>query len=144
MVVIRLEIASPEEEEELSKAIARLGMDVWAVGDHFADIRLTRDRIPTLMAWLPRQMHGAWQLLIPDIARAVDDVLHCSACPVDTETVQESRSWEDTFFDTYQPLTVRNLGSLYAFFLGNIIGIYTICEAQRQKYKSVTNSTDRP
>ena len=106
-VVIRLEIASSQEEELLSEAVARLGMDVWAVGDFFVDIRLRRKRIPDLMRFLPRPMHDAWRLLIPDMPRAIGDVLHCTTCAAE-EHVEEGTAdaWEDRFFETYQPLTV--------------------------------------
>lgn len=70
-VVVRFDVPTPQYKAALVAGADSLGLDVWACGSNFTDIRISRTRLPTLLHLLPVSHRAAHRVLIEDVASAV-------------------------------------------------------------------------
>ncbi|KAG5983728.1 hypothetical protein E4U55_007313 [Claviceps digitariae] len=116
-IVLRFNVTTPQDENDLAAAANRLFLDVWAFSEDFVDIRLHRDEVAPLLSLLPPQLRSA-QTLIPDLAKAIYGSLPFynqttydgeGAVKVVTAPGSVSPSMpagDHLFFHDYQPLPV--------------------------------------
>ena len=113
-VVLRFNLTTAEEEKEFSNAASRLFLDVWAFTPDFVDVRIARERIPSLLSLLPAPLRSSYSTLILNLAEAVD-ATYPSSRVNEKPTLRRggpvnlaATSGEDEFgfFGDYQPLRV--------------------------------------
>lgn len=113
-IVLRFNVSTTDEEGALSKAAARLFLDVWAFTDEFVDVRLHADEVSPLLSLLPKSLHTSHSILIPDLATAVYEAqpLNGDAKSITSERVYADLSGsrngagDNLFFQDYQSLSV--------------------------------------
>jgi len=109
-VVLRFRIDTAEEAEALSETSDRLYLDVWETTNEWVDIRIAKDRVPTVLGLLPKSMRKAYTPVMHDLAEAVHDTYHSDdtgnfwdgTAAADLSTNEP----HDLFFHDYQPLSV--------------------------------------
>ncbi|KAJ9645641.1 uncharacterized protein PV06_07683 [Exophiala oligosperma] len=115
-VVLRFQIRTEDEAKALSKVIRMLYIDIWDATDHWVDIRIQKDVLPSFIGLLPSSLHHAYKPLIHDLPRAVYDTYPSSPYSLETPllssltTLHRGRPHvgapQDLFFQDYQPLSV--------------------------------------
>ncbi|KAF1917360.1 hypothetical protein BDU57DRAFT_445087 [Ampelomyces quisqualis] len=113
-VVVRFSIRTAEEAEALAAAVDVLFLDVWEFNDDWADLRIAKDVVPSLLGLLPASLHTAHQPLMQhlSLAQAVFDTFPAPAAtqphhhysPDVTTSPRAGRG--HPFFQSYQPLSV--------------------------------------
>lgn len=113
-LVLRFNVTTFEEEEELAKATDRLFLDVWAFTNDYVDIRLHTDEVTPLLGLLPKSLQRSQSILVPDLAAAVYMSMPSNALAesITPEGVYADLSapfggtGDNLFFQDYQPLSV--------------------------------------
>ncbi|KAI8941979.1 putative metallocarboxypeptidase ecm14 [Plenodomus lindquistii] len=115
-VVLRFTIRNAHEAQALSEAAATLFLDVWEFNDDWADIRMAKDVVPSLLELLPPSLHMSHEPLMQDFAlvQAIFDTYPSSSqSPAHTPdrfspTLRPSprNGNGHPFFQDYQPLSV--------------------------------------
>lgn len=111
-VVLRFTIHTAEEAYALSQAAHTLFLDVWEFNDDWADIRLAKDVVPSLLGLLPPSLHTSHQPLMQDhaLAQAISDTYPLASHTSDRFSPNLRPSHRNTnghpFFQDYQPLSV--------------------------------------
>lgn len=118
-MVLRFNITTPLEEEQLAEAADTLFLDVWEFTSNWADIRLSQDDVPTLLGLLPDSLQKAYSNLIPDLAKAIyqtypsitpnapnEPSFPPSHAPVFTPSLENTAAADNIFFRDYQPFSV--------------------------------------
>jgi extracellular matrix protein 14 len=113
-VVLRFKIRTVEEASALAEAADTLFLDVWEFNDDWADIRLSKDVVPSLLGLLPSSLQKSHEPLLQDLnlAQAIFNTY-----PSQLSTQQDdhfspilrpsSRTGKGhPFFQEYQPLSV--------------------------------------
>jgi extracellular matrix protein 14 len=116
-VVLRFKINSEEEAKALAEVSDILYLDVWESTDEWADIRLAKDVIPSVLSLLPQSLKIAYTPLMHDLAQTIYES-YPSHSPnhekpshrgftssLHGSTTQPGDSRE-LFFQEYQPLSV--------------------------------------
>jgi extracellular matrix protein 14 len=105
-VVLRFKIRTVEEASALAEAACILFLDVWEFTDDWADIRLSKDVVPSLLGLLPASLQDL------DLAQAIFNTYPSSPQPQEDGRFSPSlRPSPRTgkghpFFQDYQPLSV--------------------------------------
>ncbi|KAI4192096.1 MAG: hypothetical protein LQ348_003268 [Seirophora lacunosa] len=118
-VVLRFDIASPEEAVALTEAVNVLFLDVWEFNPEWVDIRLAKDVVPSLLGLLPPSLQHAHTPLMHDLAQTIFESYPSpifDQLPSSTQddrrpfspVLQTSESTDQTniFFRDYQPISV--------------------------------------
>jgi len=114
-VVLRFKIKTAEEAKALAEAADVLFLDVWEFNDDWADLRVAKDVVPSLMGLLPASLQSSHQPLMQDLdlAQAIFD-----SYPSSVGTQSHSEHYSPSvhpspragrghpFFQDYQPLSV--------------------------------------
>jgi extracellular matrix protein 14 len=113
-VVLRFKIRTVEEASALAEAADVLFLDVWEFTDDWADIRLSKDVVPSLLGLLPASLQNSHEPLLQDLdlAQAIFNTYPSS--PQSQEDGRFSPSLRPSprtgkghpFFQDYQPLSV--------------------------------------
>jgi len=116
-VVLRFKIRTVEEAEALAEAANVLFLDVWEFTDDWADLRVAKDVVPSLLGLLPQSLQKAHQPLMQDLdlAQAIFDS-YPSASGTQSHGDHFSPNLRPSprqgrghpFFQNYQPLSVIN------------------------------------
>jgi extracellular matrix protein 14 len=114
-VVLRFKIRTVEEASALAEAADVLFLDVWEFNDDWADIRLSKDVVPSLLGLLPSSLQKSHEPLLQDLdlAQAIYNT-YPSTSPQSQENGRFSPSLRPStrtgrghpFFQDYQPLSV--------------------------------------
>ncbi|KAL9117677.1 MAG: hypothetical protein Q9187_005785, partial [Circinaria calcarea] len=117
-VVLRFNIKSPEESKALAVATNALFLDVWEFNSEWADIRLAKDVVPSLLGLLPSSLHHAHTPLMHDLAQTIYES-YPSPPSADgslqfpseshrgfSASLRTSPNENNIFFQEYQPLSV--------------------------------------
>jgi extracellular matrix protein 14 len=118
-VVLRFKIRTVQEAEALAEAVDILFLDVWEFNDDWADLRVAKDVVPSLLGLLPPSLHKAHEPLMQDLdlAQAIFDSYPFSAGTQSHEPDRYSPHIATSsprtgnghpFFQAYQPLSVIN------------------------------------
>jgi extracellular matrix protein 14 len=116
-VVLRFKIRTAEEAQALAEAVDILFLDVWEFSEDWADLRVAKDVVPSLLGLLPPSLQNAHQPLMRDLdlAQAIFD-----SYPSASGTQSHGDHYSPTlkpsprsgkghpFFQNYQPLSVIN------------------------------------
>lgn len=115
-VVLRFKIRTSEEAQALSEAADILFLDVWEFNEDWADIRIAKDVMPSLLGLLPPSLKQSHQPLMQDLdlAQAIFDSY---PSPSSTSSHEDNRFSPNLkpsahtgrghpFFQDYQPLSV--------------------------------------
>ncbi|KAF1935574.1 hypothetical protein EJ02DRAFT_460272 [Clathrospora elynae] len=116
-VVLRFKIRTVEEASALADAADTLFLDVWEFNDDWADLRIAKDVVPSLLGLLPPSLQKAHEPLMQDreLAQAIFD-----SYPSPSTQSHESDRFSPNlrpshrtakghpFFQDYQPLSVIN------------------------------------
>lgn len=115
-VVLRFKMQTADEARALSQAAATLFLDVWEFNEDWADIRLAKDVLPSLLGLLPRSLHASYEPLMQDAAlvQAIFDTYPSSSASPSHNTNRFSPNLRPSphhanghpFFQDYQPLSV--------------------------------------
>ncbi|RDL38176.1 putative metallocarboxypeptidase ecm14 [Venustampulla echinocandica] len=117
-VVLRFNLTTPAEETALAEAADTLFLDVWEFTGNWADIRLRKDDVPSLLGLLPKSLQNAYSPLMPDLAKSIYESYPSMAQtepafpPTSpggrafTPALKTSDGVENMFFRDYQPLSV--------------------------------------
>ncbi|KAI9768137.1 MAG: putative metallocarboxypeptidase ecm14 [Candelina submexicana] len=118
-VVLRFNISTAEEAEALAEATITLFLDVWESTAEWADIRLAKDMVPSLLGLLPRSLEYAHTPLIYDLAQAIYESYPAPTTEDDTSplsqkyrpfspilTTPSNKVGTNIFFSDYRPLSV--------------------------------------
>ncbi|KOS17332.1 putative metallocarboxypeptidase [Escovopsis weberi] len=116
-LVLRFSNVSASGKAALSGAVARLSLDIWALGDDFVDIRLHSDFINPLLHHIPKALAASHSVLISDLAAAVyhsypnfgPDDSRIKAIKIQRAVPQLAEIWrfnDNFFFQDFQPLEV--------------------------------------
>jgi extracellular matrix protein 14 len=116
-VVLRFTLASPADAIALADAVDVLFLDVWEFNADWADIRIAKDVVPSLLGLLPASLRHAHQPLMQDLdlARAVFDSYPTSSAatqPYHADTHADTHAHTSRpqkghpFLNDYQPLSV--------------------------------------
>jgi extracellular matrix protein 14 len=113
-VVLRFKIRAVEEASALAEAADTLFLDVWEFNDDWADIRLSKDVVPSLLGLLPSSLQKSHEPLLQDLglAQAIFNTY-----PSRLSAQQDDRFSSNLrpspragkghpFFQDYQPLSV--------------------------------------
>lgn len=111
-VVLRFKVRTAEEVAALAEAVEVLFLDIWEHTEDWADIRVAKDVVPSLLGLLPPSLQHAHQPLMRDLdlAQAIVD-----SYPSTSGTQSFSPSLKPSphsgkighpFFQNYQPLSV--------------------------------------
>lgn len=118
-VVLRFTIRTADEARALAEASHVLFLDVWEFNDDWADIRLAKDVIPSLLSLLPPSLKHSHEPLMQDLdlAHAVFDSYpsssptqphnHDHSFPPTLKTAPRNANGHP-FLQDYQPLSVIN------------------------------------
>jgi extracellular matrix protein 14 len=115
-VVLRFKIRTEEEAQALAEAVDVLFLDVWEFNDDWADLRVTKHVIPSLLGLLPASLQQSHQPLMQDLdlAQAIFDSFPSPAGTqshdhYSPELKASPRSGRGhPFFQDYQPMSVIN------------------------------------
>jgi extracellular matrix protein 14 len=117
-VVLRFKIGTAEEASALADAADILFLDVWEFNEDWADLRVSKDVVPSLLGLLPASLKDSHAPLLQDIglAQAIFNSYPSpnSAPASDSDRFSSnlrpsSRSGKgNIFFQDYQPLSVIN------------------------------------
>ncbi|KAF2481723.1 hypothetical protein BDY17DRAFT_299528 [Neohortaea acidophila] len=120
-VVLRFNVSTAEEAQSLAEAADTLLLDVWDFTHNWADIRVSKAILPSLLTLLPTSLQHAHVPLIHerDLASAIENTFPGTNYPPKTATSHSPSSrqfstllptstGEDswTFFHEYRPLSV--------------------------------------
>ncbi|TVY65685.1 putative metallocarboxypeptidase ecm14 [Lachnellula suecica] len=119
-VVLRFNLSTPFEEEQLAKAADTLFLDVWDFTHNWADIRLREDTVPYLLGLLPDSLQRAYSTLIPDLAKSIHQTYPAASAqapafppsPRDRvraftpSLLKTSEGGDNIFFSRFQPYSV--------------------------------------
>ncbi|KAF2763473.1 hypothetical protein EJ05DRAFT_507062 [Pseudovirgaria hyperparasitica] len=114
-VVLRFSISSAEEAQSLAEASNILFLDVWDFGQTWADIRIAKDVIPSLLGLLPQSLQSKHIALMDnlDLATAIIDTYPSTSATSPHDTIHftpslgpRSPTTDNIFFQSYQPLSV--------------------------------------
>lgn len=117
--MLRFKIRTAEEAEALAEAVDILFLDVWEFNDDWADLRLAKDVVPSLLGLLPPSLQKAHEPLMQDLdlAQAIFDSYPSSTGTQSHEpdrfsahiaTSSSHTGKGHPFFQAYQPLSVIN------------------------------------
>ncbi|KAF2995519.1 putative metallocarboxypeptidase ecm14 [Curvularia kusanoi] len=118
-VVLRFTIRSAEEAKALAEAADVLFLDVWEFNEDWADIRVAKNVVPSLLGLLPSTLKQSHQPLMQDLdlAQAIFDSYPSSSA---TQSHQDDHSYAPDlktsqrkakghpFLQDYQPMSVIN------------------------------------
>lgn len=115
-MVLRFKIRTAEEATALAEAADILFLDIWEFNHDWADLRLSKDVVPSLLALLPASLHKSHEPLLQDrdLAQAIFDTY---PAPPSTQSQHDDRFSPNLrpsprtgkghpFFQDYQPLSV--------------------------------------
>jgi extracellular matrix protein 14 len=113
-VVLRFKIRTAEEAQALANAADILFLDVWEFNDDWADLRIAKDVVPSLLGLLPPSLQKSHQPLMQDLdlAQAIFDSFPSPAGTqshdhYSPELKTSPRSGRGhPFFQDYQPMSV--------------------------------------
>ncbi|KAF9691822.1 hypothetical protein EKO04_010379 [Ascochyta lentis] len=120
-VVLRFTMRTADEAKALAEASDMLFLDVWEFNEDWADIRVAKDVVPSLLALLPPSLKQSHQPLMQDLdlAQAIFDSYpsssatqshqhhdHPAYAPVLSSAPHKTRA--HPFLQDYQPLSVIN------------------------------------
>ncbi len=115
-VVLRFKINTPEHASALAEAADVLFLDVWEFNEDWADIRLAKDVLPSLLGLLPPSLQKSHRPLLQnlDLAQAIVDSYPSSSgtrshendrfSPILNTSPRSAKG--HPFFQDYQPLSV--------------------------------------
>lgn len=116
-VVLRFKIRTAEEAEALAEAADILFLDVWEFNEDWADVRIAKNVVPSLLGLLPQSLQKAHEPLMPDLDLA-QAILNSYPSPAGTQSHGDHYSPDlkpsprsgrgHPFFQDYQPLSVIN------------------------------------
>ncbi|KAK7189872.1 putative metallocarboxypeptidase ecm14 [Paraphaeosphaeria sporulosa] len=119
-IVLRFTIATPEEASALAEAADILFLDVWEFTSDWADIRIAKDVLPSLLGLLPASLQTAHVPLMQDLDLA-QAIFSSYPSPSGTQPHHDDHSFSPNlkpaprlggkghpFFQDYQPLSVIN------------------------------------
>ncbi|KAF2126007.1 putative metallocarboxypeptidase ECM14 [Dothidotthia symphoricarpi CBS 119687] len=115
-VVLRFRIRTAEEASALAEAADTLFLDVWEFTEDWADIRIAKDVLPSLLGLLPSSLHTSHEPLMQDLA-LTQAIFNSYPSPSVTQSHQGDRfslhvkassakGRGHPFFQDYQPLSV--------------------------------------
>ncbi|CAG8974667.1 hypothetical protein HYALB_00006401 [Hymenoscyphus albidus] len=115
-VVLRFNLTTTEQESALSDAADTLFLDVWEFTSNWADIRLRKEDVPSLMGLLPESLQKSYSPLILDLADSIYQTYPSSGRAgkrlssahdrTFTPTLKARGGVDNIFFNDYQPLSV--------------------------------------
>lgn len=115
-VVLRFKIRTAEEAAALAEAVDILFLDVWEYSEDWADLRVAKDVVPSLLGLLPPSLQNAHQPLMRDLdlAQAIFDsypsasgtLSHGSHFSPNLKPTTRTGKTDHPFFQNYQPLSV--------------------------------------
>ncbi|KAH6625732.1 putative metallocarboxypeptidase ECM14 [Boeremia exigua] len=113
-VVLRFTISSAADAHALADAADVLFLDVWEFNEDWADIRVAKDVVPSLLGLLPHSLRHAHQPLMQDLdlAQAVFDSYPTTSATQSHQddafapSLRAPRSKGHPFLQDYQPLSV--------------------------------------
>ncbi|KAK2734218.1 putative metallocarboxypeptidase ecm14 [Myotisia sp. PD_48] len=114
-VVLRFTIEAEDQLRALAEAANILFLDIWASNDHWVDIRLAKDVVPSLLGLLPDTLQTAYIPVIHDLARTVYESYPNSSPPNPpapgtgrsfSSSSHRSSEMRNLFFQDYQPVSV--------------------------------------
>ncbi|USP77665.1 hypothetical protein yc1106_04939 [Curvularia clavata] len=117
-VVLRFKIRSSDEAAALAKAADILFLDVWEFNHDWADVRISKDVVSSLLALLPQSLQHSHEPLLQDLGLA--QAIFNTYPSVDTATPHHGDRFSPNlrpspragkghiFFQDYQPLSVIN------------------------------------
>lgn len=113
-VVLRFKIQTAEEAAALAEAVDVLFLDVWEFNDDWADLRIAKDVVPSLLGLLPESLQTSHQPLMQDISLA-QAIFNTFPSPTGTQSHDHYSPDLKTsprsgrghpFFQAYQPMSV--------------------------------------
>ncbi|KAH6878230.1 carboxypeptidase B precursor [Alternaria rosae] len=117
-VVLRFKIRTAEEASALADAADVLFLDVWEFNEDWADLRVSKDVVPSLLGLLPPSLKDAHEPLLQDLglAQAIFNTYPSTETPPVPENDRFSSNLRPSprsgkgniFFQDYQPLSVIN------------------------------------
>ncbi|EOA83417.1 putative metallocarboxypeptidase ecm14 [Exserohilum turcicum] len=117
-LVLRFAIRTPDEAAALAKAAHVLFLDVWEFTRDWADVRISRDVVQSLLELLPPSLHDAHEPLMQDLglAQAIFNTYPSTDSPPSHHDDRFSPTLRPSprtgkghvFFQDYQPLSVIN------------------------------------
>lgn len=117
-VVLRFKIRTAEEASALADAADVLFLDVWEFSEDWADLRVSKDVVPSLLGLLPPSLKDAHEPLLQDLGLA--QAIFNTYPSTETTPVPENDRFSSNlrpsprsgkgniFFQDYQPLSVIN------------------------------------
>jgi extracellular matrix protein 14 len=117
-VVLRFKIRTADEAAALAEAVEILFLDVWEYSEDWADLRVAKDVVPSLLGLLPPSLQNAHQPLMRDLdlAQAIFDSYPSASSgtqshgdhfsPTLTPPSPSAGKVGHPFFQNYQPLSV--------------------------------------
>ncbi|KAI4955983.1 putative metallocarboxypeptidase ecm14 [Alternaria rosae] len=117
-VVLRFKIRTAEEASALADAADVLFLDVWEFNEDWADLRVSKDVVPSLLGLLPPSLKDAHEPLLQDLGLA--QAIFNTYPSTETTPVPENDRFSSNlrpsprsgkgniFFQDYQPLSVIN------------------------------------
>lgn len=118
-VVVRFTIKTSEEASALAKATETLFLDVWEFNADWADIRISKDVLPSLLGLLPKSLQNAHVPLMQDLdlAQAILDSYPAASSATQFQhedsrfsaarlSPSPSTQQKNPFFQNYQPMSV--------------------------------------
>ena len=114
-VVLRFNLSTAEEVAALQEAADVLFLDVWEFTKDWADIRVAKDDLASLLGMLPKSLHDAHSPIMPDLAEAIYNTY--PSVPNRLPNIldfQKKHSFnfdvhtggDNIFFNEYQPMSV--------------------------------------
>ena len=117
-VVLRFKIRTAEEASALADAADVLFLDVWEFNEDWADVRVSKDVVPSLLGLLPPSLKDAHEPLLQDLGLA--QAIFNTYPSTETTPVPDNDRFSSNlrpsprsgkgniFFQDYQPLSVIN------------------------------------
>jgi extracellular matrix protein 14 len=115
-VVLRFRIGTAEEASALADAADVLFLDVWEFNEDWADLRLSKDVVPSLLGLLPPSLKHSHEPLLQDLglAQAIFNTYPSTGTPPVPDNDRFSSNLRPSprsgkgniFFQDYQPLSV--------------------------------------
>ncbi|EUC40710.1 hypothetical protein COCMIDRAFT_9446 [Bipolaris oryzae ATCC 44560] len=117
-IVLRFKIRTADEATALAKAADILFLDVWEFNQDWADVRIAKDVLPSLLDLLPPSLHHAHEPLLQDLGLA-QAIFNSYPSPASVPSHHDDRFSPNlrpspragkghVFFQDYQPLSVIN------------------------------------
>ncbi|KAK6341309.1 putative metallocarboxypeptidase ecm14 [Orbilia brochopaga] len=112
-VVLRFNISTIDEAAALAEAAEVLFLDVWSATKDYADIRVDKDVVQSLLGLLPESMQQSHSPLMHDLASTIRETFpgFSKANPLGSPIGSSSKyrlSGSQDFFSDYQPYNVIN------------------------------------